>query len=98
MDEEVFKAEVEGSRFGARVGRGCLGRGGAALLREGRATQTGSTRVGDPRYITMPPSTVSTWPVMYFASGAARKATAAAMSSASPNLPNGILLRIASFT
>ena len=47
-------------------------------------------------YITMPPSTVRTWPVMYFASGAARKATAAAMSSPWPNLPNGILDRIAS--
>ena len=38
----------------------------------------------------MPPSTVRVWPVMYLASGPARKATAAAMSSGSPKRPSGI--------
>ena len=40
----------------------------------------------------MPPSTVSTCPVMYFASALAKKATALAMSAGSPNLPSGIWL------
>ncbi len=43
-----------------------------------------------PAYMTMPPSTVRVWPVIYRASGPARKATAAAMSSGSPKRPRGI--------
>ena len=51
-----------------------------------------------PSYIAMPPSTVRTWPVMYLASGLAINATAAAISSHSPNLANGIKERTWVFT
>jgi hypothetical protein len=51
-----------------------------------------------PSYIAMPPSTVRTWPVMYLASGLAINATAAAISSHSPNLAKGIKERTWVFT
>ena len=46
------------------------------------------------RYIiTRPPSTASTWPVMNAASSLTRNATAAAISSVSPNRPSGVAAR-----
>ena len=49
-------------------------------------------------YMTMPPSMVRTWPVIYPPSGPARNATALAISSGSPKRPRGIFWRTLAFT
>ena len=55
---------------------------------EHRKEQRRNRPTGGGRYIiTRPPSTASTWPVMYAASSDARNATAFAISSVVPNRP-----------
>src|SRR5439155_154913 len=55
-----------------------------------RGRRRGTATRGRPRHITVPPSTHSTWPVMYAASSEARKANAPATSSGSAKRPSGM--------
>jgi|ERR1039457_1779445 hypothetical protein len=77
-------AARDGRKRGAPVARSfaaCVAQGDSLLMTD--------------NYITMPPSTASTCPVIYFASAEARYATAAAISSGCPSLPRGIFCKMA---
>ncbi len=58
----------------------------AAIRQEGGE----NSRPDSGTYMTMPPQTFSTWPVMYLAASEARKATASATSAGVPSSPSGI--------